>query len=152
MNSERSSSVGKFSIERIHLKVPLHLLHTRKVSQLEGKVQFFEGQVDPLHSENSSLNEQLIVLTKMVSSKMVSMQAAPTFFATSSPISTPPANSNSSLPPSPKFQKWLSRIGWSCKPNSFKMQNRSKFLLNKERIGINSSIRNTNFGRPRSDS
>ncbi len=69
MNSERSNSAGKFCIEGLHTKGPLHLHRSRKISQLESKAHFFEGQIDPLHFENTELKEQLIALTKMMASK-----------------------------------------------------------------------------------
>lgn len=103
MNTERCSSIGRFSAEKLHTRTPLHLLHARKISQFESKALFFEGQIDPLNSENLSLKDQLILLTKMVTSKCSSTQAALIYSATSSqPATIQLANSSSSWQASPR--------------------------------------------------
>ena len=41
-------------------------LESYRISTLEGKVIFFEGQLDPLYNSNMSLKEQVVALSKLV--------------------------------------------------------------------------------------
>lgn len=65
-------------MEKAFAKGPLHLLYSTKLLQLQNQITFFEGQVDPLYIENISLKEQLVNLSRLVISSLVTMQLVQT--------------------------------------------------------------------------
>jgi hypothetical protein len=59
--------VGRFTIERFSMKGPFYLQPQQKVASLQNKVTFYEGQLNPLHSENSNIKQNHINLSRIVS-------------------------------------------------------------------------------------
>lgn len=57
-----------FTIEKASLKGPFYLQYSSKVTTLQNKVTFYEGQIDPLHEENLLAKQNYMNLARLVSS------------------------------------------------------------------------------------
>lgn len=85
-------------VERESTKGPLFLLPATRIANLEFKLAFFEGQLDPLQFENMDLRDTVIHLLRSLSSTPTHTQSTQPSSADSSPPTTPPSASRSTWP------------------------------------------------------
>ena len=51
---------GTFSVEKEAKKGHISTFYSYRMTQMQSKVSFYEGQVDPLMQDNDSLKDQLL--------------------------------------------------------------------------------------------
>jgi hypothetical protein len=65
-------------VEHSSKRGPLHTFYNYRMSQMQSKVHFYEGQVDPLLNDNLSLKDKLLALSRIVSGSYRETQLVPT--------------------------------------------------------------------------
>ena len=57
-----------FSIEKVSQRGPFYQQPAGRLTNLRSKVTFYEGQIDPLFTENNSVKHSLTSISRLVSS------------------------------------------------------------------------------------
>ncbi len=63
----------RFSVEKISHRGPFYQQPAGRLSNLRSKVAFYEGQIDPLFTENNTVKHSLTALSRLVSSSTLAI-------------------------------------------------------------------------------